>query len=65
MNCNCGIAENSSAETLVAALFFLMTRYANGQDQKLVQPIVDHFDWLAKHPDLVNSSLRQTCRRLP
>ena len=64
MNCNCKIAESKSPEMLVAALFFMMTRYASGKDKALVQPIIDHFDWLAKHPDLVNTSLQQTCRRL-
>lgn len=64
MSCNCGLADNKSPETLVAALFFMMTRYASGQDSHLVQPIIDHFDWLSKHPDLVNTSLQLTCRRL-
>ena len=64
MSCNCGFVESKSPETLVAALFFMMTRYASGQDKALIQPIIDHFDWLAKHPDLVNTSLQQTCCRL-
>lgn len=64
MICNCKLAESKSPEMLVSALFFMMTRYAAGQDKSLVKPIVDHFDWLSKHPDLVNTNLQQTCSRL-
>lgn len=58
------IAQDIDAATLIAALFFLMTRYSRDQDNSLVQPILDHFDWLAAHPDLVNSQLQSTCMRL-
>ncbi len=67
MNCNyckSELNEEVDAATLIAALFFLMTRYSRSQDTNLVQPILDHFDWLAAHPELVNSQLQKTCLRL-
>lgn len=56
--------DQKSAEVLVSTLFFMMTRQASEHDQVLVKSIIDHFDMLENHPDLVNTSLRLTCRRL-
>lgn len=58
------LGEEADSSTLIAALFFLMTRYARTQDKALVQPIMDHFDGLAAHPDLFESQLMNTCLRL-
>ena len=63
-HCKAALTQDIDAATLIAALFFLMTRYSRDQDKTLVQPILDHFDWLAAHPDLVNSQLQNTCMRL-
>ena len=64
MSCKHDLTKDIEAEKLVAALFFLMTRFSRSQDSNLVQPILDHFDWLSAHPDLVNSQLQMTCLRL-
>ena len=58
------LTQDMDAATLIAALFFLMTRYSRDQDKTLVQPILDHFDWLTAHPELFNSQLQHTCMRL-
>lgn len=63
-HCKSTLTQEVDATTLIAALFFLMTRYSRDQDKTLVQPILDHFDWLSAHPDLVNSQLQNTCLRL-
>ncbi|MBL80049.1 MAG: hypothetical protein CMH70_08495 [Nitrosomonadaceae bacterium] len=66
MSCNCKpeLAKNIEVEVLVATVFLLMTRYASHQEKQLVQPIVEHFDWINNHPDLVNPELKNTCSRL-
>lgn len=64
MSCETTFAKDVEAETLVAALFFLTTRYALTQNTALIQPIMDHFNWLANHPNLVNTTLQNTCCRL-
>ena len=63
-HCKSAFTQEADATTLIGALFFLMTRYSHDQDKTLVQPILDHFDWLSAHPDLVNSQLQNTCLRL-
>ncbi len=64
MSCEASFTEDVDTETLVAALFFLITRYALTQNTALVQPIMEHFDWLAKHPNIANTRLKNTCCRL-
>lgn len=64
MNCKSELAEEIEVEILVATVFMLMTRYADQQEKQLVRPIIEHFDWLVNHPDLVNSQLKKTCSRL-
>ena len=64
MNYKTKLGESAAIETLVSAILFLITRYAQNQDRSLVQPIVEHFDWLANHPDNANSHLKDTCSRL-
>lgn len=46
------------------ALFFMMTRYARDQDKALIKPIMDHFDWLASHPDNISPNMQSICTRL-
>ena len=57
-------SQDADSATLIAALFFLMTRYSHRRDKSLVQPILDHFDWLSSRPDLLNTPLKNTCLRL-
>jgi hypothetical protein len=66
MNCNCKseLAKDVEIEILVATVFLLMSRYASNQEKKLIRPIVEHFDWINNHPDLVNPQLKNTCSRL-
>ena len=64
MNCKTKLGKSAAVETLVSAILFLLTRYAQNQDRSLVQPIVEHFDWLANHPDIANSHFKDTCSRL-
>lgn len=52
------------AHTLISALMFLMTRYAHNQDQSLIQPIMDHFNWLENHPGLSDTQIQKTSSRL-
>lgn len=57
-------SRTTEPDTLVMALLFLISRYAHDQDQSLIEPILDHFDWLANHPDMVNTQLQNTCLHL-
>ena len=66
MNCNrkSELAKDVEIEILVATVFLLMSRYASNQEKELIQPIVEHFDSINNHPDLVNPQLKNTCSRL-
>tara|TARA_B100000686_G_scaffold271064_1_gene287625 strand:+ start:1399 stop:1674 length:276 start_codon:yes stop_codon:yes gene_type:complete len=66
MGCNSKLerTKDTEIEVLIATVFLLMTRYASHQEKQLVQPIIEHFDWINNHPDLVNPQLKNTCSRL-
>lgn len=64
MNCKTKLGKGAAVETLISAILFLITRYAQNQDRSLVQPIEEHFDWLANHPNIANSHLKDICSRL-
>lgn len=52
------------ANTLITALFFMMTRYAHNQDKNLVQPIKEHFLWLQNHPEFANTKIQKISMEL-
>ena len=51
-------------DTLIVALLFLITRYAQERNEELIQPIMDHFDYLASHPNVADSHFQSSCQRL-
>lgn len=64
MCCKCASKKLIESDTLIMALLFLMTRYSHNQDQNLIEPIMNHFGWLAEHPDMTDKQLKETCSRL-
>jgi hypothetical protein len=55
--------EAVPADTLVAALIYLMTRYGRYGSTALATGIAQHMQWLADHPT-ISPALRDTCARL-
>ena len=58
------INEPPDFETLVATIFFLMTRYARTNDLGLTDVINNHLQLLANHPDTKTKVMTDTCHRL-
>lgn len=50
--------------TLIASIFYLMSRYANSQDKELILAIHKHLNLLEQHPDMQSETVKITCRRL-
>ena len=51
-------------ETLLASIFYLMSRYAETQDNEIADAIHMHLNLLETHPNLSSPVLMKTCRRL-
>ena len=45
--------------TLISALFYMMTKYAHNQDKRLVPPIREHLMWLQNHPEFNDSKIQK------
>ncbi len=56
--------ETPPIEILIASLLFMLTRYNNKPCERLQNAIVEHFEMVLEHPNLHNSGLSNTCRRL-
>lgn len=56
--------ETPPLEILIASLLFMLTRYSNKPCARLQHAIVEHFGMVLEHPDLNNSGLSNTCKRL-
>jgi hypothetical protein len=56
--------ETPPVEILIASLLFMLTRYNNKPCERLQHAIVEHFGMVLEHPNLNNSGLSNTCRRL-
>ncbi|MEM8845235.1 MAG: hypothetical protein AAGB35_09350 [Pseudomonadota bacterium] len=55
---------NPELDTLIASLFYLMTRYAMNNDPQLIEAITKHLQMVQNHPDANSSILNKTCQRL-
>ena len=51
-------------ETLICTLLFLMTRYSIEKDPNVCKAIVQHIDLLERHPNSIDPSILNTCKRL-
>ncbi|MGQ0545137.1 MAG: hypothetical protein ACT4P3_07365 [Betaproteobacteria bacterium] len=55
--------EDIPADTLVAAMVYLMTRYERTRCRWLALRIAQHMQWLAIHPE-AGAALRDACAAL-
>lgn len=51
-------------ETLIASIFYLMSRYADINDPEIADAIDMHLKLLETHPKLTSPVLMKTCKRL-
>ncbi len=58
--------NNSKPEldTLIASLFYLMSRFAKKNEPGLVEAISMHLQMVLEHPDSKSEAILNTCRRL-